>query len=254
MTCIYEQCSTEVKPGAPARRKAVRGACRTGSARPAEVTAMRPFSPRRFAGLAFPSRLVPALCTPAPVAGQRAAPNSSPRPVSQCEAGPNFIARRAFRLRNDGRCRGRGQDPEDSRRKSGDGVLNGGLQCTKGEKFVSTTASASRPGARDGSGSATTPASGDPWISRAVHAATSWFAGIQTFVAGVLIGVSLWTPVFVATAADETEWQQFGLPGGLALFGAGVWLRTGRPGARARRAASRSPAGPARPNVNRQAV
>ena len=50
---------------------------------------------------------------------------------------------------------------------------------------------------------------------------------VQAFVAGFLIGMSVWTPLFVATAAEETKWEQFGLPGGFALFTAGVWLRVG---------------------------
>lgn len=50
---------------------------------------------------------------------------------------------------------------------------------------------------------------------------------VRDFIAGFLIGTSIWTPLFVATAAEETPWQQYGLPGGLAMFTAGIWLRFG---------------------------
>ena len=62
----------------------------------------------------------------------------------------------------------------------------------------------------------------------------------KDFVAGVLIGVSVLTPVFVATAEEGSQWQQYGLPGGLALFAAGLWLRTRSPRAPITR--SRNPA------------
>jgi hypothetical protein len=68
----------------------------------------------------------------------------------------------------------------------------------------------------------------------------------RTFVAGFLIGLSVWTPIFVATAAEETEWQQLGLPGGFAMLGAGVWLQVGRTLRRSRETQRqpRDPAGP----------
>lgn len=73
------------------------------------------------------------------------------------------------------------------------------------------------------------------------------FRQVKTFVAGFLIGLSVWTPIFVATAAEETEWQQLGLPGGLAMLGAGIWLHFGgtlRRGQRRQQTRPRDPAGP----------
>lgn len=67
----------------------------------------------------------------------------------------------------------------------------------------------------------------------------------RTFVAGFLIGMSVWTPVFVATAAEETKWEQYGLPGGFALFTAGIWLRVGNFLRRRRGAHPRDPGNPA---------
>jgi hypothetical protein len=74
---------------------------------------------------------------------------------------------------------------------------------------------------------------------------------VKAFVGGFLIGLSLWTPVFVATAAEDTEWQLYGLPGGLAMFCAGIWLRLGGPSPRGPKTQSRDPAGPSHPGMDR---
>jgi peptidoglycan/LPS O-acetylase OafA/YrhL len=72
----------------------------------------------------------------------------------------------------------------------------------------------------------------------------------KAFVAGILIGVAAWTPVFAVTA-EETDWQQYGLPGALAMFGAGVWLGMDAPARRKRATQPRDPAGPSLPGMDR---
>lgn len=86
--------------------------------------------------------------------------------------------------------------------------------------------SGSRPDAGPTAVSSGTPDSERP-PRRRTHGIVAAFRRIQAFVAGLLIGLSAWTPVFVATAAEETQWQQYGLPGAFALFTAGIWLRFG---------------------------
>ena len=79
----------------------------------------------------------------------------------------------------------------------------------------------------------------------------AWFRQVRAFLAGLLIGLSIWTPIFAATTAVEADWQQFGLPGGLAMFGAGVWLRMGRPTIRGHSRPPRNPSGPSRSGMDR---
>jgi hypothetical protein len=43
------------------------------------------------------------------------------------------------------------------------------------------------------------------------------------FIAGALIGASIWIPVFAVTAS-ASQWQLFGLLGAVVLFGAGLTL------------------------------
>jgi hypothetical protein len=91
-------------------------------------------------------------------------------------------------------------------------------------------------------------------LYRLAHGALARYRQAQAFVAGFLIGLSVWTPVFVATAAEETQWQQYGLPGGLVLFGAGVCLRMGGPWRRWHETRPRDPAGPSRSGMDRLAA
>ena len=60
------------------------------------------------------------------------------------------------------------------------------------------------------------------------------------FIAGALIGASIWVPVFAATAS-ASQWQLFGLLAAVILFAAGLWLHAAlrtdpRRGARSQRA------------------
>lgn len=103
---------------------------------------------------------------------------------------------------------------------------------------------------RQGTASAAVPGPGGvPLIRRTVEA----LQRANAFVAGLLIGLSFWTPVFVATA-DEPEWHRYAMPGSLALFGAGLWLRAGRLSLRRLKPHPRHPAGPSHPDMNRLAA
>jgi hypothetical protein len=88
------------------------------------------------------------------------------------------------------------------------------------------------------------PVARKPALHKLAQGIAVKFRQFKTFSAGFLIGLSVWTPIFVATAAEETEWQQFGLPGGFAMLGAGVWLQMGRTSRRTRQTRPRDPAGP----------
>ena len=80
-------------------------------------------------------------------------------------------------------------------------------------------------GESDGTGQPADRRSAINWVGNRV------LAGIRqarAFAAGFQIGLSVWTPVFVATAAEDSRLQQYGLPGALVMFGAGAWLRMGR--------------------------
>lgn len=50
------------------------------------------------------------------------------------------------------------------------------------------------------------------------------FRRLTSFIAGALIGASVWVPVFFATAADSNEGGALGLGGALALLVAGFAL------------------------------
>jgi hypothetical protein len=47
--------------------------------------------------------------------------------------------------------------------------------------------------------------------------------GAGGFIAGALIGVSIWVPVFAATA-NAPQWQAIGMLAAAILFGIGLWL------------------------------
>lgn len=110
---------------------------------------------------------------------------------------------------------------------------------------------ATRPGDQRELRHTGSPARRRPLPLRLVRGVVDGYRKSQAFVAGLLIGLSIWTPIFVATAVEETEWQRYGLSGGLAMFGAGVWLRMGRVPGRRRKARPRNPAGPSRPGMDR---
>jgi hypothetical protein len=112
------------------------------------------------------------------------------------------------------------------------------------ERFVDTAGSGHGLGAPENIEDTGQPTRARPFFHRFTRATGARFNQFKTFVAGLMIGLSIWTPLFVATAADEADWQQFGLPGGLAMFGAGVWLRMGRVSLRGRRSPPHGPAGP----------
>ena len=110
---------------------------------------------------------------------------------------------------------------------------------------------AMRPGNHHKHGRVSRAARRQPLPLRLARGAIDAYRKSQAFLAGLLIGLSIWTPVFVATAVEEAKWQQYGLSGGLAMFGAGVWLRLGRLPSRRRKARPRNPAGPSRPGMDR---
>ena len=108
-----------------------------------------------------------------------------------------------------------------------------------------------RPGNHQEPGHVSKPARRQPLPLRLVRGVLDGYRKSQAFLAGLLIGLSIWTPVFVATAVEEAKWQQYGLSGGLAMFGAGVWLRLGRLPRRRRKPQARNPAGASRPGMDR---
>jgi hypothetical protein len=124
-------------------------------------------------------------------------------------------------------------------------------QCKKRGSFVDTASSRARPGGRHEVHGAGEPAHLRPMLYRLARGVAHRLGQVRAFVAGFLIGLSVWTPVFFATAAEETEWQQYGLPGGLAMFSAGVWLRLGRSSRPRQASRPRDPAGPSLPSMNR---
>ncbi len=108
-----------------------------------------------------------------------------------------------------------------------------------------------RPDGRRDPGNTGRPARRRSLLRRLAAGVADWFGQARAFVAGLLIGLSAWTPIFVATTTVDTDWQRFGLPGGLAMFGAGVWLRMGRPPIRGHRKRPRNPSGSTRPGMDR---
>ena len=110
---------------------------------------------------------------------------------------------------------------------------------------------ATRPGNHQKPGHVSKPARRQPLPLRLVRTLLDGYRKSRAFLAGLLIGLSIWTPVFVATAVEEAKWQQYGLSGGLAMFGAGVWLRLSRLPSRRRKAQARNTAGPSRPGMDR---
>lgn len=116
---------------------------------------------------------------------------------------------------------------------------------------MDTTNPATRPGNIQEFTRVGKPARRQPLPLRLARGAIDGYRKSQAFVAGLLIGLSIWTPVFVATAVEDSEWQRYGLSGSLAMFGTGVWLRMGRLPGRRRKAQPRNPAGPSRPGMDR---
>ena len=128
------------------------------------------------------------------------------------------------------------------------------LHCTKRERFVDTLSSKVRPDGHHEESDLAQPVHRKSMFFRAARRIAAGFHRARSFAGGFLIGLSAWTPVFVATAAEETVWQPYGLPGGIALFAAGVWLRVGKPSLRGQTTNSRNHAGPTRPGGDRLAA
>jgi hypothetical protein len=128
------------------------------------------------------------------------------------------------------------------------------MQSTKRERLMDTLRSGVQPGDLHEFGDAGEQVRETRRLYRLARGAAASIRKTKDFVGGFLIGLSVWTPIFVATAADEAEWQQFGLPAGVALLGVGIWLRLGTPLRRGRRPRPRNPAGPSRSGLDRVAT